>query len=381
MSPPQPSSLESAPPGVSLKPITVGLKDNSQGRFEIRSKQATTQITFNQGVTTVPFTIQATDDNKPNQQEQYQIDIVIPKATPALAETKLQVTLLAHDTPTLSITPITLTLNEGQTTQLTITANTTVTENITITLDDNSQYQITIIPSTIILKANTASTVFSITVPEDDTPEEETDYTITLSGLTGFAQIGTTNTATITIPANDINLDQPVITATLNTNQLKEGQATTLTITATQITKPTTLSFKVVGPLDLPKPTTFTENGMIDITITATNDNIPSLSQLATLTLSVDTNTQLFNNQFTFTITPDLNDQYQIGFEQDQITLSEGSTQAITVIRNIPPTLSTPTTVTVNLNNPNPGQITLATTQVTFNPQTITQTITLFSHR
>ena len=226
----------------------------------------------------------------------------------------------------------------------------------------------------------TTQVVIDLLAINDADLEDHQTYTLGLRIDRGFAQLGTSNTATITVPLNDVDKDKPLITVIFNTMQLTEGQATTLTITATQITEATTLSFTTAGPLDQPTNQyllTFTQNQTTQITILASDDNQPSLIQSATITLNVDTNTQLPTNQFTLTITPDPTDQYQIGFAQDQLTLTEGTKQAITVIRTTPPTLSTATTITVNINNQNPDQLSLATTQITFNPLITTQVITL----
>ena len=300
-----------------------------------------------------------------------------------MAGESLSVTIPTNDTPILSIAPTILTLNEGQTTQITITANTTVTENITITLDDNNQDQITGIPSNITIQQGQASTTFEITVIDDITPERSQDITITLSEISGFAELGDTNTATITIPTSDVDLSKPFITAILDTKQLEEGQATTLTIMATQITTLTTLSLSIEGPLAQPINNhliTFTPDQISQTTqimVQATDDNRPSLSQPATLTLNVDVNTQLPTNQFSLSITPDPKDQYQVGFEQANLTVTEGTTQSITLVRIVPDSVSSPTTITVNLNNQNPDQIKLSTTTITFDQQTTTQIITV----
>ena len=51
------------------------------------------------------------------------------------------------------------------------------------------------------------------------------------------------------MPANDIDISQPLITAMLGTKQLTEGDTATLTITATNIIKATSLRFTIEGAL------------------------------------------------------------------------------------------------------------------------------------
>ena len=360
--------------------ITITLDDNNQD--QINSIPST--ITLNQGQTSTVFTITAIDDQLPEKQQAITITLSRVAGLAQIGEDdQTTITIPTNDTPILTITPTQLTLDEGTTAQITIIANTTVTENITITLDDNKQDQIDGIPPSITLSSGQTSTVFTITAIDDNIQERQQAFTISLSKVTGFAQIGDLKQTIITIPTNDIDEDQPFITAILNTKQLTEGDTTTLTIEATQITTATTLSFTTAGPLDRPANNqliTFTPDQTdqtTEITVQASDDNIPSLNQPATITLSSNDKVQLPTTQFTLTVTPDVNDQYQIGFEQTKLTLIEGSTQTVTVIRAIPPALSTPITVTIQINNQNPDQLSLATTQITFSASSMSQVITL----
>ena len=137
-------------------------------------------------------------------------------------------------------------------------------EPITITLNNNKQDQITGIPSSITINQGQASTAFTITATNDQTPEETQTITITLSEVQGLAQIGDAKQATITIPANDT----PILTITPTTLTVEEGQIDQLTITA----KPT--------PIDI-------------ITVTITNSDAKQIQTTPTMLMLSPATTQV----------------------------------------------------------------------------------------
>ena len=95
----------------------------------------------------------------------------------------------------------------------------------------------------------------------------------------------------VTIPTNDIDPDRPVVLPKIASRELREGTTTALTIDARQITEPTTLAFIVAGPLDQPVDNhliNFNQDRITDLTILASDDDLPSLNQPATITLTAD---------------------------------------------------------------------------------------------
>ena len=230
----------------------------------------------------------------------------------------------------IGFNPSVLILAESQTTEVTITITPTPIENIMLTLTASSTAQLSLSSAQITIPQGTTSTQVTITATDDDRQESDQSYAVTIAVRGNVLLSKSPSPLTVTIPANDTPI--PTVTAILDQNEINEGDQTFLTLTATNIKEPTTITLMPTGDITVDNTEiVLTTNGMTTVAVTANNDNtVIAAQRAATITLTAaPVSVSLQTTKLTLVIIED--DSYLIGFIPSQLTLVEGTSEQVTI--------------------------------------------------
>ena len=284
------------------------------------------------------------------------ITLGVTPASVELQTTQLTITIEEDDPYHIGFTPSQLTLEEGTTGQAAITITPPPLQDIALMFASPSTSQLTVDPTEVTFTANQPSKQVIIAALADVQQESTERYQISIAVATNIP--ATTTPLVVTIPPSEA----PTISAQLGQSPIDEGDDTLLTITATNIKEPTTITLTPTGRITL-STTSITVKTDIKTTaiVTADDDNTVMASpRQATITLSVaPASINLQTTTLALIIKED--DPYQIGFAPARITLEEGATMAATITITPPPLQD----IALTLASQSTSQLTISPTDVT----------------
>lgn len=264
-------------------------------------------LTFNSGTTTLsqPFSVSITDDATQENDETYSVSLS-SAVNATIATPSVTTTITDNDGRTLSISPTTHSTTEGNSgtsyATYTITLSGTPLNDVSVnyatsngTATSGSDYGATTGTKTFASGTTTLTQTFTVPIYGDTTPEQNENFTVTLSGASGASIATATATETIT---NDDSA-----TLSINSNSTTEGNSGTKNLLFT-----VTLSAAQSNAVTVNYATS---NG----TATAGSDYT---AKSGTLTFAAGTTTQTFNVSIT-------GDTVQEADETFNVTLSSPS--------------------------------------------------------
>ena len=229
-------------------------------------------ITLKEGETTASILLPITDDNIPQQASTYTIMLTIADNSgfAQLNNNEVSFTIEAdNDLYLIGFIPSKVTLEEGTTIQTTITVNPAAATTFTVMLSHTGEDQLMLSTDTITIAQDTTESTLIITAIDDNKTESTENYTIRIDIPDNIAAQTTTPLTVIILPSDPAAM----ITAQLSTTTLVEGDNTLLTLTATNIKEPTTLTLTPIGGLSLSSTyIVLTTNEQQTLIITATDD-------------------------------------------------------------------------------------------------------------
>ena len=141
---------------------------------------STNKVTISPNQLTSTVTIHINDDQRYQPQTKGAIILQADNLI-QLATTTIDFTIAANDTPTITATIRPPSVTEGSAVTLTLMTDNTYTDPIDIKLTaQEDDARITALPKTLTIAANTTSTQTTITVEDNNIPEEQKDYIIRL---------------------------------------------------------------------------------------------------------------------------------------------------------------------------------------------------------
>ena len=319
---------------IPLTPTTITLM--TQGSITVSS----TEIIL-QGKKTTALVTADNDNTVMIPQRAATITLSVATDSVDLQTTQLTIIIIEDDPYQIGFIPSHITLEEGSTMTVTITATPPPLQEITLLLASQNTQQLTISPNDITLPTNMSSRQVTISVPNDNRPDQRQTYQIN-AAVTNNALASISTQLTVTIPANDT----PKIsfsTAAVSTLE-EESVAITIDISPPPIEPvQATIDFQagtlMANRIASPSfPTTFTiaaGTPSTRITITPLDDQIEQPDQSATLTLTLDSGFAQTGTPNHLTLTVDASDQpNSITILPTEPTLIEGTTHALTLTAN-----------------------------------------------
>ena len=260
---------------------------------------------------------------------------LMPNAPATLTNTTVRLSI-AEDPALLSLSPSTLTLEEGSTAELTISSDLAPPGLITAVLMATGEATINIEPSTITLGPSTPQTKVTIRIDDDDIPEPEQTAIIHLTIVSGPGRVDSNYQQTeVTVPLSDplpnvaANFIPPTVTTT--SHGLDEGQQAMLVVTADRISSPATLSLTTTRylALDRDQVTLTSDQTTAVFIITALVDKVITTMQRSdTIVLTLEGNISLSPfeqiNTALYTLYINNTETFELSFTSTQITLNEG---------------------------------------------------------
>ena len=162
-------------------------------------------ITFGANQTSASFTITATQDTVVEGDE-----LVIVFFTLPISEENLTygdpattiVTIVDDDTPSMTVTPRALDVDEGGTAMYTVTLNTVPTGNVTVAVTSNDQGAATVSPAMLTFTPTDWNTVKTVTVTGVEDSDQDNEI-VTLSNDPSGADYDSVSTVDVTVDVTD----------------------------------------------------------------------------------------------------------------------------------------------------------------------------------
>ncbi len=278
----------------------------------------------------------------------------------------VNVTVTDNNTPGVTISKESLTVDEGSTGTYTVKLDTEPTGDVTVTINDPTNTDVTADPATLTfttLNWQTPQTATVTATEDDDGAEDRATVTHTVSG----GDYGLVSAASVVVTVTDN--DTPGVTISKDSLTVDEGSTGTYTVKLdTEPTGDVTVTINDPTNTDVtadPATLTFTTLNWQDtqtVTVTATEDD-DGAEDRATVTHTVSGGDYGSVTAANVDITVTDNDTRGVTISKDSLTVDEGSTGTYTVKLDTQPTGD----VTVTINDP-------TNTDVTADPATLTFT-------
>ena len=259
----------------------------------------------------------------------------------------LAVTVTDNDTADLTLTPASLTVDEGTTALYTAVLDTEPSDTVTVTIAGDGD--VTPDPTTLTFTTATWNTPQTVTI----TAAEDDDAVDDVATLTHTASGGDYGSVTADLAVTVTDNDTPALTLTPTTPTLTEGATTTYSVALSTLPSADVVVAIASDNPDVtpaPTPLTFTianwEHSRRAVTVTAAEDDDAVQDDVATLTHTIASSDTDYDGLLTAddtSIRPYRHgDRYRPrrpdAVARTSLTLGEGTAAAYTVVLNTEPT-------------------------------------------
>ena len=303
----------------------------------------------------------------------------------SVGDADLAVTVTDDETRGVTVTPTSLTVNEGGTNTYTVVLDTQPTATVTVTINDPSNTDVTAEPASLTFSStdwNTPKTVTVNAAQDADAEDETATVTHTVTSTDSIYSGASANSVAVMVTDDEVPV---TVQFGATTYEVVEGETVTVAVTLSADPERTvviplthTPQSGADSPADysgVPPSVTFNTGQMSQtITFTAAQDDVDDdgesvLLAFGTLPPAVSLGT---TTQATVSITDD--DGAGVSVSESSLTIAEGSSGTYTIVLDSQPTAN----VTVTINDPSNTDVTAEPASLTFSstdwntPKTVT---------
>ena len=277
---------------------------------------------------------------------------------------EVSVTVNDNDTAGVSVSPTSLSVNEGGTTTYTVVLNTEPSSTVTVTPSSGDTGAATLSPSSLTFTSGNWDTAQTVTVSGEE-DDDANDETVAIShSVSGYGSVTTAANVSVTVTDNDTTAGVSVSPTSLSVN---EGGTTTYTVvlnTEPSGTVTVTPSSGDTGAATLsPSSLTFTSgNWKTAQTVTVSGEEDDDVNNE---TVAISHSVSGYGSVTTaanVSVTVSDNDTAGVSVSPTSLSVNEGGTTTYTVVLNTEPS----STVTVTPSSGDTGAATLSPSSLTF---------------
>jgi hypothetical protein len=261
-----PGGGSASPPTVSISPGSTSTAEGSTANLTVSLSAATTNpvtvsytfsgnasssdyspnvpgtVTIPAGQTSVPLNIAITDDTNEEQVETVTVSlasVTTGNATLHFSNNQSVITIPANDAVMVSVSPATVSVAEGSSTNLTFSLSGTALSHVAFTYTvsgtaSSSDYTLSNTTGTVTIPMGQTTATLTVNAVNDSDPENDETVIVTLGSVTSLnASINqSSKVSTVTIPMND---QAPSVTVSASPTSVNENGTVRFTATLSQV--------------------------------------------------------------------------------------------------------------------------------------------------